>query len=62
MLGLIGLSIGSLLGGKVVPRLGNWRTILICNFLNIGSSGIKLILATPTIFIGFILFGVCIGI
>ena len=62
MLGLVGLSIGSLLGGKVVPRLGVWRSILICNFLNMGSNGIKLILATPAIFIGRILFGVCVGI
>jgi hypothetical protein len=62
ILGLVGLSIGSLLGGKVVPRLGVWRTLLVCNFLNMGSNGIKLILATPAIFIGRILFGVFVGI
>ena len=61
MLGLVGLSIGSLLGGKVVPKLGVWRSILICNFLNMGSNGIKLILLTPAIFIGRILFGVFVG-
>ena len=62
MLGLVGLSIGSLLGGKIVPRLGIWKSILISNFLGMASNGIKLILTTPTIFIGRILFGLFVGI
>ena len=57
MLGLVGLSIGSLLGGKVVPKLGIWRSLLLANLLNIASNGIKLILATPSIFLGRFLFG-----
>ena len=61
MLGLVGLSIGSLLGGNAVPRLGVWRTLLVCNFLNMGANGIKLILSTPAIFIGRILFGIFVG-
>ena len=61
MLGLVGLSIGSLLGGKIVPKLGIWRSLLIANFFNIVSNGIKLILSTPTIFIGRLLFGVFSG-
>jgi hypothetical protein len=62
MLGLVGLSIGSLIGGKVVPKLGVWRTLLVCNFLNVGANGIKIILSTPAIFVGRILFGINVAI
>jgi hypothetical protein len=61
MLGLVGLSVGSLLGGKIVPKLGIWRALLLANLLNIASNGIKLILTTPTIFLGRFLFGVFSG-
>ena len=62
MLGLVGLSIGSLLGGKLVPKLGVWRTLLLCNFLNMGANAIKLILLTETIFIGRVFFGLFVGV
>ena len=45
-----------------MPKFGVWKTILLANFSAIVINGIKQILTTPTILIGRVLFGVCVGI
>lgn len=40
-IGTLGLSIGSLIGGVLVSKIGPWYSVLIANFLCIGANFIK---------------------
>lgn len=62
VLGPLGLSIGSTIGGKIGPRLGIKRTLILANILAFGATCLKLILNTGTIFAGRFLYGLFCGV
>ena len=57
ILGSLGQAIGSFFSGKVAPKVGIWKTILICNFLSLIFNCMRMILTTPTVMIGRFCFG-----
>lgn len=57
LLGTLGQAFGSFLSGKIAPKFGIRKTILVANFLSLLSNCLRMILTTPTVLIGRFLFG-----
>ena len=63
VLGTLGAAIGAVVSGKLAPHFGTWRTLLVCNILNLVlAGGLKQVETTVTVMMGRTLFGVFCGI
>ena len=61
LVGLLGNGIGSYLSGIITPKFGIRKTIIFCNVMSLLFNLLRMILTTPTVFIGRFLFGVSVA-